>query len=383
MRIFYILLCISASMRGMNSETEISSDSTRSQHANTTNNSIAREFYTLAHNPNTIAKRNNFLFTTLHKYLNPDKHPETKDKFREEIQQYGVPTVMHRHQKQAQDTLTTWTNLIPLSCLFECYSYTCPISRSNSTLREKFERTVAQRITECNADHIHYASIASGYLLPDARIITLALSQMEDAHITIHCIDLWFQHNNPYTHKIEQHSEPIEHEEALSAPTYTHVPGITASKELNYDMHLCGNPKSQPHYLLYMLRYMFPSKRINMILYTSTNQYLEFIKGRKANTTYYYTQPPHVIGACDLESASTVQDIFDETMQMLNRNYTAKACYLMGCHGKAKLSEFSYTHVPDGKEYRVNVLRRHVAGEEALSQERPGTETVYARIEKN
>ncbi len=356
---------------------------------------IHSEFQMLHNDPNFISLRNEETQNDIEQYLSPF------DKFAS-----GITSETTRKNKvlQARIQMSRYVKKHPLRCFFECNTKKCPLSRRNNPqFRDKFDQHVSERIVNTPNTPVHYASIGSGGLLQDLRILALALSKNPHLYIHIHLIDPAFKVFKPQTQTLyneaqqfdtsttpikpnslfnrakvqEMYAENLEH----NAP-----PEVSESKEPKYQYNYMQDPTPEPHYLLYILRNEYPNAKIIGHIYTELQHYQQFIQGIIKGPTLYQTQAPDIVAVSDIEHPRTFIDLADTTMRIFKNNLGARMVNLLSFPGntpspqdKVTFSEFSYTQFPDSQPYLYKDALSYIVPP-SIGTSNLADDTIYATI---
>jgi len=326
---------------------------------------IGQEMHQLLENPVDMARRNQEFFDNSMKSV--------QDQLLEKI---FVPTDRDEAQQVNEDVKNIVSQRIenqqqPLVPFFECNSKKCKLSRRNSEIRNRFDERVARHITQMyNQGYtpIEYASVGSGWLLSDLRILGLALRQNPNMSINIHLMDpIYAQHNtlstkiafafgsvipvtNPNSQDYRQEAKQnIPVAQSTNVSDYS-IAQIEAQSHIRQDKHRGQFDISpQPRYMLHALQHAFPNAQLKLITYTNINDYWHFVSGvfKKAGTRAkkLYAPKPHVIAAGDIQTKDNPKNIYNRMINIFNENneYATRGIFMPNRAQDASIVEFAYT----------------------------------------
>lgn len=305
---------------------------------------IARELSTLLDSPNDISLRNYDIHEELYRILRGSDLGET---------QLGNTYIRDEQVRLANEKMESYAQEYPLSVFYECNDVNCPLSRRlNPSIRNTFDHRVKDRIIQAAQEStpVRYASIGSGGLLQDLRILGLALRHKPDTHIEMHLIDPAFRHHEPLTQNISQRGEPMLFEAMpITRPKTISPPSMSSRPKPRYENVFQQHPLNQPAYFLHVLQHVYPQARITAYLYTSVEEYYHFVIGIAYSNKLYQVDPPDIIVTSDIEKPHIIESIDEMIMYMLEQNQQATALYLLSFIGEStSISEVSYGKIPNG-----------------------------------
>lgn len=155
----------------------------------------------------------------------------------------------------------------PIFMLWECYTDTCPLSRSVSpTTRKNYTSFMAQRIAtmKTSTNPVEYVSFASGSLAQDFFIINEALLNNPELSVSVRCIDLYY--------KLDINKDTTEFLKAII----------------------------RIHQIETYFKRHFPKSNVSFTIYHSADSYSEAVKKNAL-------QKPDIMGVIDIEDESAIE----------------------------------------------------------------------------